>query len=282
MADQARIISFYRTKALAHAVSAGALAHAVSAGALAHAVSAVVPAFNEEAGITSVLELLHRCPELVRITVVDDGSTDGTARRVLEYARREPRLRLLRLKPNRGKGSAMAAGAEASPSDLVLFLDADLIGVSPQQLRKLIEPVRRGSCSMSLAVFSGPGGPSDRSQAVLPGLSGQRNSARWSGQRNSARWSGQRNSARLSGQRCLRWSQFRETPGLAETRYGAEVALNRFARKQGLPVQLVQWPGVTHLSKYEKRGWLPGLFAYLRMYLEILLFPLRVVQAEQA
>ena len=264
MADQARIISFYRTKALAHAVSAGALAHAVSA---------VVPAFNEEAGITSVLELLHRCPELVRITVVDDGSTDGTARRVLEYARREPRLRLLRLKPNRGKGSAMAAGAEASPSDLVLFLDADLIGVSPQQLRKLIEPVRRGSCSMSLAVFSGPGGPSDRSQAVLPGLSGQRNSARWSGQRNSAR---------LSGQRCLRWSQFRETPGLAETRYGAEVALNRFARKQGLPVQLVQWPGVTHLSKYEKRGWLPGLFAYLRMYLEILLFPLRVVQAEQA
>ncbi len=237
MADQARIISFYGAKALAGAVSA------------------VVPAFNEEAGITSVLELLHRCPELARITVVDDGSTDGTARRVLEYARREPRLRLLRLKPNRGKGSAMAAGAEASPTDLVLFLDADLIGVSPQQLRKLTEPVRRGSAAMSLAVFSGPGGPSDRSQAVFPGL---------------------------SGQRCLRWSQFRETPGLAETRYGAEVALNRFARKQGLPVRLVQWPGVTHLSKYEKRGWLPGLFAYLRMYLEILLFPLRAAQAEQA
>ena len=95
----------------------------------------------------------------------------------------------------------------------------------------------------------------DRSQAVFPGL---------------------------SGQRCLRWSRFRQTPGLAETRYGAEVALNRFARKRGLPVRLVQWPGVTHLSKYEKRGWLQGLFAYLRMYGEILLFPLRGLSAEQA
>ena len=249
MANQARIINFYR-RSRSETVSARALAGAVSARALAGAVSAVVPAYNEEAGITSVLELLHRCPDLAQITVVDDGSTDGTARRVLAFARREPRLRLLRLERNRGKGAALAAGAEASPSDLLLFLDADLIGVSPQQIERLIEPVRQGSCQMSLAVFSGPGGPTDLSQAMTPGL---------------------------SGERCLRWSLFGETPGLAEARYGAEVALNRFARRRGFAVRRVHWPGATHRSKYEKRGLFPGLLAYLRMYGEILLVPLHLV-----
>ena len=234
MADQGKILSFFRGS---------------------ETVSAVVPAFNEEAGITPVLEVLRRCPELVQITVVDDGSTDSTARRVLEFARREPRLRLLRLDRNRGKGAAMVAGAELSRSDLVLFLDADLIGVSPQQLRQLIEPVRSASCPMSLAVFSGPGGSADLSQAMVPGL---------------------------SGQRCLRWSLFRETPGLDESRYGVEVALNRFARKHGLPVRLVHWPGVTHRSKYEKRGLFRGLLAYLRMYREILRVPLHRVQPDRA
>ncbi len=213
MANQAKIISFFR-------------------GSRSETISAVVPAFNEEANITTVLELLHRCPDLVQITVVDDGSTDSSARRVLEYARWEPRLRLLRLERNRGKGAAMI-----------------------------------------------PGWSGQRNSARL---SGQRNNARWSGQRDSARWSGQRNSARLSGDRCLRWSLFSETPGLAESRYGAEVALNRFARKQGLPVRLVHWPGVTHCSKYEKRGLFRGLLAYLRMYREILRVPLHRVQPDRA
>ncbi len=249
MADQGKILSFFNAK---------------SDRALANAVSAVVPAFNEEAGIGSVLELLRRCPELVQITVVDDGSTDGTARRVLEFALREPRLRLLRLERNRGKGAAMFAGAEASPTDLVLFLDADLLGASPEQLRQLMEPVRSGSCPMSLAVFSGPGGASDLSQAMVPGLGGQRNSAR------------------LRGERCLRWSLFREASGLEESRYGVEVALNRFARQHGLAVRLVHWPGVTHRSKYEKRGLFRGLLAYLRMYGEILRVPLQRRQLDRA
>jgi glycosyltransferase involved in cell wall biosynthesis len=231
MANQAKILSFFRESR-------------------SETVSAVVPAFNEEANIATMLELLHRCPNLVQITVVDDGSTDGTAQRVLEFTRRETRLRLLRLERNRGKGAALVAGAEASPGDLLLFLDADLIGVSPQQIEQLIEPVRQGSCQISLAVFSGPGGPTDLSQAIAPGL---------------------------SGERCLRWSLFSETPGLAESRYGVEVALNRFGRKRGFPVRLVHWPGVTHRSKYEKRGLFRGLLAYLRMYQEILRVPLHLV-----
>jgi glycosyltransferase involved in cell wall biosynthesis len=271
MADQAKILNFIRGSrsetvsavalagagsavALAGAGSAIALADAGSAIALAGAVSAVVPAFNEEANITPVLELLHHYPDLVQITVVDDGSTDGTAQRVLEFARRDPRIRLLRLESNRGKGAALVAGAEASPSSLLLFLDADLIGVGPQQLEQLIEPVQEGSCQMSLAVFSSAGRSSDLSQAMAPGL---------------------------SGQRCLRWSLFRETPGLKNMRYGVEVALNRFARQRRIPVRLVHWRGVTHRSKYEKRGLFRGLLAYLRMYREMLRVPLRLVRPDR-
>ena len=213
--------------------------------------SVVIPAFNEEARVPAVLEVLLRLPQIERITVVDDGSSDRTAEVVGGLLARDSRLRLLRLAANRGKGAALAAGAAASPTDLVVFLDADLLGLEPRHVEELVRPVRQGACQMSLGVFSGGREATDLPLWITPGL---------------------------TGQRCLRWSRFRDIRGLESARYGAEVALNRHARRSGCLVRKVAWKGVSHRTKYEKRGVLRGFGGYVRMYLQVL----RQVVAESA
>lgn len=204
--------------------------------------SVVIPAYNEEKYLAAVLEPLRITPELARITVVDDGSQDGTAEVVRCSQGRDPRVQLLGLPANRGKGGALAAGAEASPGDLILFLDADLVGLRPANVRDLIAPVAERRSSMSLGVFSGGRLATDLTQHITPFL---------------------------NGQRCLRWSQFRDTPGLAGCRSGAEVALSLYARRRGYRVIKVPLYGVTHVMKHEKQFWLKGELAHARMFGEI-------------
>src|SRR3546814_5972298 len=44
------------------------------------------------------------------IVFVDDGSTDGTVERIVEHARHQPEVKLVRLSRNFGKDAALAAG----------------------------------------------------------------------------------------------------------------------------------------------------------------------------
>ena len=212
------------------------------AGPRSEPVSCVIPAYNESRCIANVLDVVCQVPDLVQITVVDDGSEDNTSEVVRSYRERDARIRLLRLPTNRGKGGAMTVGADASASDLIVFLDADLVGLRSEHVLALIEPVRNGVCSMTLGLFTHGRRSTDWSHHLTPFL---------------------------SGQRCLRWSLFRSTPDLATARSGVEVALNLHAWRHGYRVMSVPWYGVTHVMKHEKRGWLRGKWSYLPMYGEI-------------
>jgi polyisoprenyl-phosphate glycosyltransferase len=92
--------------------------------------SLVVPAYNEEgvieelaARLSEVMDALDGDAEAI---LVDDGSRDRTYERMLEAAREEPRLRLVRLSRNFGHQIALTAGVDIADGDAVIVLDADL------------------------------------------------------------------------------------------------------------------------------------------------------------
>ena len=90
------------------------------------AVSVVVPAYNEERGIRTVLaslvQTLSALPGLTyEIIVVDDGSTDGTS----EALRDLPDVSVVRHDSNRGYGAALKTGLRHARYEWICITDAD-------------------------------------------------------------------------------------------------------------------------------------------------------------
>lgn len=112
-----------------------------------HSLSIIIPAYNEEKRLPSTLERLipwasSRSWKFLEILVVDDGSRDGTAAMVREFAARCPQLKLVTNPGNRGKGYAVRNGMLQASGDWRLFTDSDLS--SPiEEFDKLIEATRR-------------------------------------------------------------------------------------------------------------------------------------------
>jgi glycosyltransferase involved in cell wall biosynthesis len=202
-------------------------------------VSAVIPAYNEATRLPAVLEAVTSATGLDEVWVVSDGSTDDT----YEVAASFPGVRALRLPRNRGKGAAMVAGAEAaSTADVILFLDADLIGLTPEHVSALVEPVVEGRADMAVGVFRGGRFLTDLAQRITPCI---------------------------SGQRCMLRAAFLDAAHVAGLRSGVEVALYAFARDTGLRIVDVPLSGITHPMKEEKLGPVRGFAARMKMYGEI-------------
>ena len=104
--------------------------------------SVVIPAYNEERRLPETLavvsDYLSRLPGICEIIVADDGSDDGTAAIVQDFARRDARLRLLTL-PHRGKGSAVRHGMLAAVGEYRFLCDADL-SMPIEFLERLLPP----------------------------------------------------------------------------------------------------------------------------------------------
>jgi dolichyl-phosphate beta-glucosyltransferase len=117
----------------------------------------VLPAYNEEArlgaGLDELFAYLDSAPARsalpgdVRVLVVDDGSTDGTAAIVHHRAEAAtgpagaaPRLSVLSALHG-GKGAAVHAGMLAADADAIVFADADM-ATPPEQLAPLVAALR--------------------------------------------------------------------------------------------------------------------------------------------
>ena len=92
--------------------------------------SLICPAYQDEDNIGNVVsKALTVLPGVVKrfeIVVVDDGSRDGTAGRVLQLAKRDERVRLVRHARNMGYGQALRTGLEsASPMEILCLSDGD-------------------------------------------------------------------------------------------------------------------------------------------------------------
>jgi polyisoprenyl-phosphate glycosyltransferase len=212
--------------------------------------SVVIPARDEARHVDAVLASLTGVEELAAIIVVDDGSTDRTARVVQGCMAIDARVRLVCQWPNQGKGAAMWAGAEAAPTDTVLFLDADLIGLTPAHIKALARPVCAGQADMSMALFRHGRLLTDLSHIITPAV---------------------------SGQRCIRWSRLRDAPGVREARYGVEMVIHQHALAGGWRIERVYWRGVTHPTKEEKIGMVAGFLARLHADAQIAYWYMRAL-----
>ena len=89
-------------------------------------VSVIIPAYNEERTIRATIEsVLASDYALMEVIVVNDGSTDGTAGAVAEFAE-QGRIRYID-KANGGKASALNAGIREARGEVVIFTDADSV-----------------------------------------------------------------------------------------------------------------------------------------------------------
>src|SRR5207248_11045511 len=110
-------------------------------GVAVKTVSVVIPAFNEQAGIATVIaelrQVLQQHQVSPEIIVIDDGSTDETSRMAVSAG-----ARLLRHRSNRGYGAALKTGIASARSDWIVITDAD--GTYPAEyIPKLLEQLER-------------------------------------------------------------------------------------------------------------------------------------------
>lgn len=108
-------------------------------------VSIVVPTFNEIDNVYELVERLDRVMGRTRweVIYVDDDSADGTAERVREIARLDPRVRCLHRVGRRGLSKAVVEGVMSSSAPIVVVMDADLQhdeAAIPAMLNRLRDP----------------------------------------------------------------------------------------------------------------------------------------------
>lgn len=84
-------------------------------------ISIVIPFYNEEENVASLLREIESCQPGAEIIAVDDGSTDRTA----ELIRSFPGVRCVALKKNLGQSAALFQGLHAATGDICVMLDGD-------------------------------------------------------------------------------------------------------------------------------------------------------------
>jgi len=211
----------------------------ISLQKFSNTITCVICAFNEAPRIGAVLAIASAHPLLQEIIVVDDGSTDDTATIVQGY----PSVKLISYPENRGKSFAMATGLTAAKSDIIMLLDADLKGLTFENISELAFPVLSGAADVSMSL---------RQNSLLLfrviGLDF------------------------VSGERVIRKDLLNNT--LKDIcrlpRFGIEVFMNNQIIDRKLSVAITNWPTVTQSRKTEKLGYWKGIRAEWRMIVDLM------------
>ena len=110
-------------------------------------VSIVIPVYNEVDALptlySSLAEALAKLPQSAEIVFADDGSRDGSAKVLDEFAASDPRVRVVHLRRNYGQTAALMAALHNSTGDMVIAMDADGQN-DPADISRLIEKIEEG------------------------------------------------------------------------------------------------------------------------------------------
>lgn len=161
--------------------------------------AAIIPAYNEGKTIGQVLDVVTKTKSIVEIVVIDDASQDNTA----EVVKRYQGVRYLKNMSNKGKSYGMQKGVEATLAPILFFCDADLQGLTPEIIERIISPVQAKTVSMFIGI------------------------------RNNVMQKTIHLFAINSGERALRRELWEKLPEKFKHRFRIEVGLNYIANKYG-------------------------------------------------
>ena len=109
-------------------------------------ISIVIPLLNEEESLAELYQWVTKVLTLNRfsyeIIFVDDGSTDGSWRVIMQLAEKDAQVRGIRFLRNYGKSQALHAGFKAAEGEVVITMDADLQD-SPDEIPALYEMITK-------------------------------------------------------------------------------------------------------------------------------------------
>ncbi len=205
-------------------------------------VSCIIPAYNEAPRIAAVLNVLIDHPLIEEIIVVNDCSTDATQEVVEKIIQKNSTVTLINHSQNRGKTSAILEGVIHAKCDMLLFIDADLIGLTKQAVTNLVTPVLEGKSQISISL---------RTNALLIykllGLDF------------------------VSGERVLPKRLILENQAKLQTLpgFGLEVFMNELIIAEKLKLSIVYWSTVISPRKSVKIGFYRGSIGDMKMVAQI-------------
>jgi len=206
-------------------------------------ITAIVPAYNEEKNIGRVLKVLLKSFLLDEVIVVDDGSRDKTAEVSQKLG-----AKVIKLSKNKGKGMAMREGLKATQSELVVFFDADLLGLESDHISLLVKPILENKAEMVVGI------------------------------RERGKWKGKIAQffikidplLAIGGERAMRRFVFESLPQKFIKGFVVETALNYYCLKKKLKVFYVDLKGLDIVIKERKWGFLKGFLNRLKMIWQLL------------
>ena len=106
--------------------------------------SIVIPFFNEEESVETVLREVRECQPGAEIIAIDDGSSDRTWAKILGLEG----IAGLRLTENRGQSAAIYAGLRVAKGDICVLMDGDGQN-DPADIGRLAAAVAAGECDVA-------------------------------------------------------------------------------------------------------------------------------------
>ena len=199
----------------------------------------VIPARDEAPTVAGVVAAARAARGVGRVFVIDDGSADATA----AEAARAGAIVLSRPPGEPGsKARALALGVAASAAPVLVFFDADILGVRPDHFEALAAPVLAGESWLSCGMIP-YGRLRDPLFLRLPPI---------------------------TGLRAVRREVFEAIPDSRRNGFQIEIMINEVIARRGLPSTIQVLPGLRHRSKVQKVGWRRGLPSHFAMTGELL------------
>ena len=200
-------------------------------------ISVIIPAYNEEKTIASVVLAAKNARRVSEIVVVNDGSTDNTS----EEARNSG-AKIIEIEKRQGKGRAMDVGVKKAENSIICFVDADLNGLTPEMIQKISLPVLDGAYDMYVGIRG-------RKTYLLNKIL--------------------RFAPLLAGERAVTREVWEKIPDKFKKNFQIEIAMNYFAKQNGKKMGFEIIPGLSQTIKEKKYGFWIGFGKRIAMSWDI-------------